>query len=383
VLAGLLRLEDLVAAARIQWRPLLALTCIMTMTGVVQEVGAFDRLALHLERHARRTSATRVFGLLFVLVVLTASLLNNDSAILLLTPLVVALARRAYPGQPAVAEAFAFVVFLAPGVAPFVVSNPMNFIVAELAGIGFNSYAAVMLPVSLAGAALTYAVLRLRYRRVLADAVVARGPVDVPPRQPAERAAVVLLVGVFAAYPVMAAVGAPIWPVAVAGAVGSLLLARCYRVATPRRLLRHVSPDILVFLWGVFLVVAGLRHVGVVDRLAALYGAQPTGSGPQLAVVGVVAALGSAVVDNHPMALLNLMAIGEHGPHAPLLAALVGGDIGPRLLPIGSLAGLLWMRLLHRSGVPVGAWTFVRVGTLVLVPTLTLSLAMLSLLAAR
>ena len=77
------------------------------------------------------------------------------------------------------------------------------------------------------------------------------------------------------------------------------------------------------------------------------------------------------------MSLLNMMALGDHGGSRPLLAALVGGDIGPRLLPIGSLAGLLWMDLLRRSGVEISIGKFFRLGTLILVPTLTLSLVML------
>ena len=64
------------------------------------------------------------------------------------------------------------------------------------------------------------------------------------------------------------------------------------------------------------------------------------------------------------------------------LAALVGGDIGPRLLPIGSLAGLLWMDLLRRAGVEIPIGKFVRLGVLVLVPTLALSLGMRWLLGA-
>jgi arsenical pump membrane protein len=80
------------------------------------------------------------------------------------------------------------------------------------------------------------------------------------------------------------------------------------------------------------------------------------------------------------MPILNMLAIdGSHGPG--LLAALVGGDIGPRLLPIGSLAGLLWIDLLHRAGVEIGVGRFVRIGTLVVLPTLAASLAMLRLLA--
>lgn len=380
LLAGLLTFGDLVTSARIQWRPLLALTCIMVMTGVVQEVGAFDRLALRIESYARRTSTVRAFTLVFLVSVVTPSLLNNDSAILLLTPLVVALTRRLYPGRPALVEAFAFAVFLAPGVAPFIISNPMNMIVAEFAGVSFNAYAVVMLPISIAGALLTYVVLRIYYRRLLESSVAEATPVAMVAPHRAERPAVALLLAVFLAYPLMAAVGAPVWIVSVAGAVGSLMIAGWFRVAPARRVLGHVSPDILVFLWGVFLVVVGLRHVGVVDRLAAVYQMVPPGSGREIGLVGVGAALGSAAVDNHPMSILNMMALGEHGGRRALLAALVGGDIGPRLLPIGSLAGLLWMDLLRRSAVEIPIGRFVRLGALVLVPTLTLSLGLLWLL---
>jgi arsenical pump membrane protein len=317
------------------------------------------------------------FSLVFLISVITPSLLNNDAAILLLTPLVVALARRLYPGRPRVTEAFAFAVFLAPGVAPFVISNPMNMIVAEFAGVSFNSYALVMVPIALAGAMVTYAVLRIHFGRLLASA-------DAEPRHaaptaahPGERPAVLLLLGVFAAYPVMAMLGGPIWVVSLSGALGCLALARRYRVASMRKVLTHVSPDILVFLWGVFLVVVGLRHVGVVDRLAELYRSAPPGSAREIGLVGLVASLGSALVDNHPMSILNMMALGEHRGTRTLLAALVGGDIGPRLLPIGSLAGLLWVDILRRAGVEISIGKFLRLGALVLLPTLTLSLAML------
>jgi arsenical pump membrane protein len=65
---------------------------------------------------------------------------------------------------------------------------------------------------------------------------------------------------------------------------------------------------------------------------------------------------------------------------AEVLAALVGGDLGPRLLPIGSLAGLLWLDALRRQGVEVRMREFVRVGVLVTVPALLLSLATLVLI---
>jgi arsenical pump membrane protein len=376
--AGLLTPRMLLDAAGVQWRPLVTLTAIMILTGVVQETGAFERLAARIEQRARTHSAASAFTIVFVLGAATPALLNNDAAILILTPLVVALTRRLYPRRPEIAIAFAFAVFLAPGVAPFIVSNPMNMIVAEYAGLAFNAYAAVMLPLSLAGAAITYGVLRWAYRDLLGSAgVAASSPRMVIHRHAGERPAVLLMVAVFLGYPIAASLGVEIWLVAVAGALASLAGCRAYQIAPLRKAASHVSLDILVFLWGIFLVVQGLRSAGVADQLHALYASAPAGSGAQLATIGVASALGSAAIDNHPMSILNMLAIDRsHGP-APLLAALVGGDLGPRLLPIGSLAGLLWIDLLRRSGVEIGVARFLRMGTLALLPTLAASLALL------
>lgn len=377
LVSGLLRIDDLVVSAQNQWRPLLALSCIMVMTGVVKEIGAFDRIALRIEAQARATSTTRAFNLIFLASVLTSSLLNNDAAILLLTPVVVTLVRRLHPGHNNIHEAFVFAIFLAPGVAPFITSNPMNMIVAEFAGLKFNSYAAIMAPISFVGALVTFAVLRWRYRRVLATTMQQVATVVIPNPHPAERPAVGLLLAVFLAYPIMAALDGPIWMAAVFGAIGCITISRMYQVASLPKIASHISVDILVFLWGVFVVVAGLRHVGVLDQLANFYAAYRHTPSVHLSVVGVVSAVGSAIVDNHPMALLNMMALHAETGTRPLLAALIGGDIGPRLLPIGSLAGLLWMDLLRRRGLYIGVVKFVRLGTLALVPTLAVSLFVL------
>jgi arsenical pump membrane protein len=376
---GVLTPADMAAAMTLQARPLLTLTCIMIMTGVVQEVGAFDRLAAKIEARARARSAAYTFTVVFVLAVVTPSLLNNDAAILILTPLVVALVRRVYARDTALVRAFAFAVFLAPGVAPFIVSNPMNMIAAELAGLDFNSYAAVMVPLSLIGAVMTYLVLRGIFRRALANAQATQAPPTTVHRHAAERPAVALLAAVFLAYPVAASLGLEIWWVALAGAIASVALGRLYDVAPTRKLLGHVSLDILAFLWGIFLVVRGLGNIGVVDWLSGVY-AHAAGSGARVLTVGGISAFGSALIDNHPMSLLNISALDVRGDHPALLAALVGGDIGPRLLPIGSLAGLLWMDLLRRQGVNIRLGEFVRIGTVVLLPTLALSLVVLALL---
>ena len=59
------------------------------------------------------------------------------------------------------------------------------------------------------------------------------------------------------------------------------------------------------------------------------------------------------------------------------MAALIGGDLGPRLLPIGSLAGLLWLNSLQMLGVYIRPSQFVLVGLPVTIPALGVSLIIL------
>jgi arsenical pump membrane protein len=103
--------------------------------------------------------------------------------------------------------------------------------------------------------------------------------------------------------------------------------------------------------------------------------------GPNIGLVGTIAAVGSALLNNHPMAIINLLALEatSSAGDREILAALIGGDLGPRLLPIGSLAGLLWLESCRRWGVRISLRQFVGVGFAVTLLTLLVSLLILAL----
>jgi arsenical pump membrane protein len=160
------------------------------------------------------------------------------------------------------------------------------------------------------------------------------------------------------------------------GALAALALAWRSGAGGPIELVRSaVAWQILAFLLGMFLLARGLQNVGSVNQSTGLE--EQTGT----TVTGVVSALGSALINNHSMALINLLAI-QAMPDAGrdhYLAALVGGDLGPRLLPVGSLAGLLWLALLRRLGIDVSLRRFILIGAAVTIPSLSASLAILAL----
>jgi arsenical pump membrane protein len=222
-------------------------------------------------------------------------------------------------------------------------------------------------------------VLRRIYRKELDDDIPGRGPLapPLPPVSRLELVAFALLVLTLGTYPIVSYFGGPVWAVAGGGAAAFVLLAWRHGVG-PAEVGRMVSWDILGFLFGMFVLATALRGVGAVGHLTALYAHLPDGA-PRALTIGLCSTAGSALLNNHPMAILNALAIdglpGEH--RLPILAALVGGDLGPRLLPTGSLAGLLWLEALRRVDVHIPLRLFVRIGAAITVPTVLVSLAVL------
>lgn len=375
--AGVVSLDDLAGGFAVLWRPFVAVLSLMVMTSVAERLGVLEYFTT-LIRPSPGEAVARTFRNVFVLGVVTSAALNNDAAVLLLTPLVVDLARRTYPERPDLVVPFAFAVFTAAGVAPLVTANPMNLVVADVAGIGFNAYAARMIPIAIAGWITAYLMLRLVFRRQL------RAAIPAAPRRRDVRLSsggtqfLALMLVSLGSYPVLSYAGGPVWIVAAATAVLGVALCRYHRAASPRALVAAVSWETLVFLFCVFVIAIGLRNVGFVDRIADLYAA-PAGEAAKALLIGVSSAVGSAVLNNHPMSIINALAIGRlPEPRQDLiLAALIGGDLGPRLLPMGSLAALLWLAALRRQGVQIGATGFVRVGVAVTIPALAVSLLLL------
>jgi arsenical pump membrane protein len=380
--AGAVDPPAVLQAAATLWRPFIGVASIMLTAAVAEQVGIVERLAAIVER-GTRGPVWLAFAIVFVLAAGTATLLNNDSAILLLTPMIVPLVKRRYPLRQHLVVPFSFCVFAAAGVAPLVISNPINFVVASHAGIGFNAYAAVMIPVAVVGWLVAFAMLCLIFRADIRDPIPGRGPTAPPlPRVTrAEWEVLVVMGAVFGTYPIVSLLDGPVWAVAGLGALAGVAVCRLRGVASPLTLGRMVAWDILLFMFAVYVMAQGLRQIGVVALLARGYGAAG-GPRTQVAAIGTFSALGSALLNNHPMALLNAVALTElpGADRRHVLAALIGGDLGPRLLPMGSLAGLLWVKTLARIGVPIPLKQFVRVGALVTLPALAVSLLALLLI---
>jgi len=156
-------------------------------------------------------------------------------------------------------------------------------------------------------------------------------------------------------------------------ATATIVLGR--RRRSPRRLLRGVSWSVLPLVAGLFVLVEGLAHTGVIGRLAALLRAAADRSVTDASwLAGILSALACNLMNNLPVGLIAgaLDAGPLSGPVSGAL--LIGVDLGPNLSVTGSLATLLWLVAIRREGEDVGAWRFLRLGLLVMPPALILAL---------
>jgi arsenical pump membrane protein len=88
----------------------------------------------------------------------------------------------------------------------------------------------------------------------------------------------------------------------------------------------------------------------------------PTGSTlPALLGLAALAAVLANVVNNLP-AVLVLLPLAAPGGPSPVLAVLIGVNIGPNLTYVGSLATLLWRRVLHHHDSTTDLGEFTRLG---------------------
>lgn len=385
---GVVHLDDVVRVWQIVWNATATFIAVIVISLLLDEAGFFEWAALHVARWGGG-SGGRLFAFIVLLGAAVSALFANDGAALILTPIVMAMLV-ALGFTPATTLAFVMAAgFIADTASlPLIVSNLVNIVSADFFGIGFNAYAAVMVPVNLAAVAASLLALLLYFRRDIParyDASRLKRPADAI-RDPATFRAgwvvlALLLVGFFGLEPL----GVPVSAVAAVSALLLLAVAARGEVIATRKVLRGAPWQIVVFSLGMYLVVYGLRNAGLTEQISTLLDVFAQGGiwGAALGT-GFLAAALSSVMNNMPMVLIGALSIDASGAtgvvkEAMVYANVIGCDLGPKITPIGSLATLLWLHVLAKKGTTIGWGCYFKVGVVMTVPVLALTLAALAL----
>lgn len=385
--AGVVHLSDIPVVWHIVWNATATFVAVIVISLVLDEAGFFEWAALHFARWGGGNGA-RLFAFIVLLGAAVAALFANDGAALILTPIVMAMLV-ALGFSPATTLAFVMAAGFTADTAslPLVVSNLVNIVSADFFGIGFNAYAAVMVPVNLASVAASLVVLCLYFRRDLPavyDLRQLKAPAAAIRDLATFRAGWVVLVLLLVGFLGLEPLGVPVSAVAAVGAAILLAVAARGHVISTRKVLKEAPWQIVVFSLGMYLVVYGLRNAGLTTYLAALLDRFAQGGvwGAAMGTGFLTAAL-SSVMNNMPTVLVGALSIEQSSAtgvvkEAMVYANIIGCDLGPKITPIGSLATLLWLHVLARKGTTIAWGYYFRVGVVLTVPVLAVTLAALA-----
>ena len=339
IATGILAAPDALAVGERVWPILVFAVSITVVAELASEAGVFAAVAERTARAARGRAGLLWFFVV-LLAVMSTAFLSLDTTAVLLTPVVVMVARA--NGLPPLPFALTAVWLANTASLILPVSNLTNLLALHV--LGFSDpgrFVALMAVPAIIAIVVPCAILFAIYRR---DFATRFEPGPTAPS--ADRVLFWTSGGVLIVLLPLLVSGIPVWILAT---VAALLLAGVFAFRRPSILHFSLLPwQLVLFAGGLFLVVEAGHSLG----LTVLLG-QAAGSGTDVGALlrlSISGMLGANAVDNLP-AYLALEPVA--GSPVRLAALLIGVNAGPLITPWASIATLLWHSRLKGLGVEV------------------------------
>ncbi|MBO0854034.1 MAG: arsenic transporter, partial [Nocardia sp.] len=356
VLTGWLPRGEAIANMRRIGPLLLFLGSVIVLAELARRAQVFDVIA-HRLAIIGRGRYPALFVLCVAFAATTTTVLNLDTTAVLLTPVMLALARPARIPPLPLAMTTLWLANTASLLLP--VSNLTNLLAADRIGLDATGFAARMWLPQLVSIAATMVALWLWYwRRGLRESDRYLPPAPIRLAGARERTLFYTCGGACVLFVAMIPVLGD--RIGIAAAVAALIAVAGFAIADRRALRWSLIPwRLLVLVVGLFLVVPTLSRYGLADLMRALIG---TDAGPAQAYRSAAAGVGlSNLVNNLPAYTAGEAAI-EPTHRTALLALLIGTNAGAIITPWASLAVLLCLEFCRSHRVRVSMFRFVGTG---------------------
>lgn len=371
---GFVSLSDVAFVWGMVWDSTFSLVGLIIFALSLEKLGFFEVLAhytlrLSTHRQTLHLQTWKFFVFIGVLASVLATFFSNDGAILILTPLILALLTHIenvkFSRSPLIIFLL-FVGFMSDFASnTFIFSNLTNIITADFFTITFIDFALAMALPQLFVILATLVLFWILFTRKLPKTLEFKVHTQALPKPSITlfcfALILLLLFGIIGGEKFGIALCVFTLGVAFLSTLCGILT---HKIAL-KQMLKLAPLGIVAFSLGLFIVVFGLNNMGLVGLLAE--GLKHFDTLPlfaQIFSVGISSSLGSSVINNLPMVLLGDLAL-KDSSNALIFAHLLGCNVGAKLTPIGSLATLLWLFSLKRYKISISFLQYMLVALLI------------------
>ncbi|EHQ27678.1 arsenic transporter [Mucilaginibacter paludis] len=353
----------------------LFLTGMMLLAETAREEKLFDWLAAHATLMAKGSS-NRLFLLIYLVGVVVTTFLSNDATAVVLTPAVAAAVKAAEVKKPLPYLLIcAFIANAASFMLP--ISNPANLVIYGSHMPALMHWLSLYFIPSVCAIVVTYLMLRFTQRNCFKEKI--KTDIDLPRLSQEGKTAFIGIGATAIILLISSAMDIQLGlPTAITGIITTVIVLLKAK-KSPLIIIKGISWAVLPLVAGLFVIVEALNKTGMIQSLTSAlnYSISHSVSGAAW-LSGAAVAVTCNLMNNLPAGLIagNILQSG-HTPEMVKSAVLIGIDLGPNLSITGSLATILWLVALRREDQEVSAWTFLKLGGVIMTTALIAALAAL------
>jgi arsenical pump membrane protein len=398
LLSGSVSLQDLLDISTKVNGAAITILATIVMAIVLESFGLFYWTAVLLLKKSNGSGA-RLFWLTLLLCFLMTLFFNNDGSILITTPILILILRHlGLKNHQKIPYLLSGALIATAASAPIGVSNIVNLIALKIVGMDLYEQTAMMFVPSTLGLVFLSLALYLVFLKEIPRKIplysdhhpLQQHPLSHPLKgrtndyfTKQKKLMVNMLLFVFAIRASLFIASYFDISISLVSVIGSfiLLVWRWYYLRiSPKDMLTKTPWHILVFAFMMYVIIYGLHNIGLTQIILTYITPLVEGSLLHASLtMGILLSVLSNLFNNHPALMIGTLALTEMGLEPIVLktvymANIIGSDIGSLLLPIGTLATLIWMHILRKNKIKITWKMYLKITFIVIPPTLIFTL---------